>query len=136
MIMVMGSNFFKNVKENEIKMTMSLVQVVVFLFSLCNLFATLSLFLEMNLGFRFYLLHWICGSHEFMMLRGWIDVESEFFFLAYCMNIDEFCMNMKKWWNEEHEEREKIMWWWFTIVYIGHAIEWLKSYQKCYTLKN
>jgi len=26
------------------------------------------------------------------------------------MNVDEFCMNMKKWWKEEDEEREKIMW--------------------------
>lgn len=30
-----------------------------------------------------------------------------FFFLIYCINVDEVHMNMRLWWEEEDEEREK-----------------------------
>jgi hypothetical protein len=52
------------------------------------------------------------------------------------MNVDEFCMNMKKWWKEEDEAWEKIRCCWLSMVYNGPAIEWLKQYQQYLTLKN
>lgn len=68
---------------------------------------------------RFYLLCWICGSHEFMMLKGWIDVESEFFFSAILYEC---------WWIlfeyeevvEERRWREGKNY----VVMVHHCIQW------------